>query len=809
MTLPAGVTTAMVTLKAPVAFTGVPGKVYLEIKPNVRIVHAATGTTLADWMTTLSADENGTIAVLLPHTDQAGFLDESGAPVINWSYTANIRYDLSGQVVSTAPKVFALISSVSELDLATLPVGAPIDWEVGAFGVVTSVNGETGAVTFTKSDFGLGNVDNTSDVNKPISTATQAALDAKMSASITYVASVNTRTGAVTLGKADVGLANVDNTADMNKPISIAMQAALDGKANVGESGVTSVNTRTGAVTLTKADVGLTNVDNTSDLNKPISTATQTALDGKANVGEGGAVTSVNGESGVVVLTKADLGLGNVDNTSDVNKPISTAAQAAIDALAASTTSSLALKVDKSRMPLNVKDYGAVGDGTADDTAAIQAALDAVPTGGRAVYFPAGRYRITSTLLVKIDGTTLYGDGPANRNGATQTSNGTRIEASGGITGSMILVQRVANDRPLQGVNIRDLTLDGFLVGTGVKGITYRVNQGHMDRVHIWNCSGDGLYIQGYASPAWDTYDTFITSCLIGRCVGNGVVMANDTADLHFLHCIFLTNNDNMVITGGASSQVTSCHFYDPNARNIYFNGSGSRSKFVNCKVEGSMEHQVLIDSTNGGYSDIQFTGCGFSSLAAESTTNTWDLINIQGPTANGISRTTIVGNSFNLKGGTTIKARYAINVSSTAAQGTMIIGNVFGPASHWGTAPLNNATNSSTLTQVKGNGNLGDVKNWNVPTSSTTLVLSDAGGVVEMNSATAVSLTIPAMASVPWVRGQMVEVVQLGAGQVTFVPDTGVTLRTPRSLTTRAQYSTVRLRMRGSNEWVLDGDLT
>ena len=46
-------------------------------------------------------------------------------------------------------------------------------------------------------------------------------------------------------------------------------------------SGVTSVNTRTGAVTLTKSDVGLENCDNTSDADKPISTATQTALNAK------------------------------------------------------------------------------------------------------------------------------------------------------------------------------------------------------------------------------------------------------------------------------------------------------------------------------------------------------------------------------------------------------------------------------------------------------------------------------------------------------------------------------------------------
>jgi hypothetical protein len=47
---------------------------------------------------------------------------------------------------------------------------------------------------------------------------------------------------------------------------------------------VTSVNGYTGAVSLTKSDIGLTNVDDTSDANKPVSTAQQTALDLKANL---------------------------------------------------------------------------------------------------------------------------------------------------------------------------------------------------------------------------------------------------------------------------------------------------------------------------------------------------------------------------------------------------------------------------------------------------------------------------------------------------------------------------------------------
>jgi hypothetical protein len=52
---------------------------------------------------------------------------------------------------------------------------------------------------------------------------------------------------------------------------------------SAADAGVSTVNGRSGAVVLDKTDVGLTSVDNTSDVNKPISTATQTALDLKAD----------------------------------------------------------------------------------------------------------------------------------------------------------------------------------------------------------------------------------------------------------------------------------------------------------------------------------------------------------------------------------------------------------------------------------------------------------------------------------------------------------------------------------------------
>jgi hypothetical protein len=58
-------------------------------------------------------------------------------------------------------------------------------------------------------------------------------------------------------------------------------------------------------------------------------------------------VSSVAGKTGVVTLDKVDVGLGNVDNTSDLNKPMSTAALAFNTAQDAATTAGLLLKIDK------------------------------------------------------------------------------------------------------------------------------------------------------------------------------------------------------------------------------------------------------------------------------------------------------------------------------------------------------------------------------------------------------------------------------------------------------------------------------
>lgn len=58
---------------------------------------------------------------------------------------------------------------------------------------------------------------------------------------------------------------------------------------------------------------------------------------------------------------------------------------------------------------INVKSYGAVGNGTTDDTVAVQAAVNAAPVGG-AVYFPTGTYIVSSPIKLQA-GVTYFGAG--------------------------------------------------------------------------------------------------------------------------------------------------------------------------------------------------------------------------------------------------------------------------------------------------------------------------------------------------------------------------------------------------------------
>jgi hypothetical protein len=97
-----------------------------------------------------------------------------------------------------------------------------------------------------------------------------------------------------------------------------------------------------------------------------------------------------------------------------------------------------------------------------------------------------------------------------------------------------------------------------------------------------------------------------------------------------------------------------------------------------------------------------------------------------------------------------------------------------------------------------------------NTQTGTTyTLVLADAGKLVTLSNASGITLTVPTNASVAFATGTRIDLLQLGAGQVT-VSGAGVTFTSKGgALKITGQYSAATLLKTATDTWVLIGDIT
>lgn len=285
----------------------------------------------------------------------------------------------SGALVPVGAGVVAAegIDTLSDVDTSTIPpgVGQVLKWDGTNWtpaddsntDAVTSVAGKTGDVTLVKADItdfsdadyataaqgatadsAVQPGDNVSDLTNDAGYITLAEVPGDL------VTSVNTQTGDVVLDADDI-----DDTLTTHKFATAAQLGLADTSVQPGDNvsdltndtgyitsagaPVQSVAGKTGSVTLVKADItdfsdadyataaqGVTADsaiqpgDNVSDLTNDAGYITLAEVPGDL-------VTSVAGRTGDVVLTSTDVGLENVDNTSDADKPISTATQGALD----------------------------------------------------------------------------------------------------------------------------------------------------------------------------------------------------------------------------------------------------------------------------------------------------------------------------------------------------------------------------------------------------------------------------------------------------------------------------------------------
>lgn len=367
----------------------------------------------------------------------------------------------------------------------------------------------------------------------------------------------------------------MSDTRIVRQPITVVVRNSPDIRLNVhkaskGEKGdpgskgdkgdqgdpatnlVTSVAGKQGDVTLVRSDVGLANVPNVDATQRANHTGTQ-------------AISTVTG-----LQTALNSKLENVD-IADINAT-------------GTASSSTYLRGDgtwgtpaggSSSLVFNIKDYGAVGNGTTNDTAALQDAIDAAEAVGGTVFIPAGTYKVVLPQIT-TGGITVEGDGWK----------------------SLLL--------------LADSTLepDGETIGLWVNGADNVIIRNLAVNGNFENVAKSGTYATG--SPLWDN----IVATYGAQSPKNYMYGGSGTVDmetyLQYSGCIRVSNATNVLVEG--------CYVYNTKSSGILIDSNtvdGTREVMIrNNRVRLTWDNGIYFHlgvkygSAVGNHcSDTQYAG--------------------------------------------------------------------------------------------------------------------------------------------------------------------------------------------------------
>ena len=765
-----------------------------------------------------------------------------------------------------------------------------------------TINTPTG---ITKSDVGLGNLDNTSDANKPVSTAGQTALDLKANlASPTFTgtplsttaspltnstqiattaytdaavaAIVNgapallntlnelsvaigdsvdaqglaiaignklplaggTMTGAIAMGTSKItGLGeptangdastkkyvddqntlgetlftlHVDNTTSVHgitDTANLATKTYADSSTST-HAGLTATHGATGAVVgttntqtltnktltsptintpsgITKSDVGLDHVDNTSDANKPVSTAGQTALDLKANLASPTFTGTVSG------VTKTHVGLGNVDDTSDANKPVSTAGQTALDLKANLASPTFTGTVT---LPLSTGGYVATTSG------GVISSVATIPNAGLTnSKVTVGTTDInlgsSATTIAGLTSVTSTGFTGALTGNASTVTNGVYTTDTSTVTNTM-LAGSIAPSK------ITGTAIVGTDLGTGVATFLATPSSANFAAA-ITDETGTGALV--FANTP-----TLVTPN-IGAATGTSLVLSGDLT----VNGTTTTINSTTVSVDDKNLELGSV----ATPTDITADGGGITLKGTTDKTFNwvdatdawtSSEHINLASGKTfiiNGTTVLSSTAVGGQTIPASAIvglTDTQTLTNktLTSPIISTISNTgtlTLPTSTDTLVGRATTdtltnKTLTSPSIATPTITGTLTL-SASGAVFTDGTQTKEGVPSQTTISAKTANYTLS--------------ALTERDSMIEMNAATATTLTVPTNATIAYPVGTSIDVLRVGAGAVDVAAAVGVTINSTPGLKLRAQWSSASLIKRATNTWVLVGDLS
>jgi hypothetical protein len=350
----------------------------------------------------------------------------------------------------------------------------------------------------------------------------------------------------------------------------------------------------------------------------------------------------------------------------------------------------------KLRESVSVKDFGAVGDGVTDDTAAIQAAIDKVALTGGVTYFPAGTYAVSGiTLKSKV---LIVGE----------STSSTEIRLKSGINSAAVDVIKSANFDSLtttgayypNNLNVpvwfglQNIRVDGNRAGNpGGSGRClswYGTGMLMLGVVHIANAGTDNIYTEGPRNASltnWETQEEAFFQTVISRNAGrygwhyrgpkdiyveNYLCVLDPIGDYGF----FSENGTNYV---AASDKIGQIHVYSASTNTT--NRKGVRiASALRCDVVYGDACAIVIDDAgvNEGAATINEIfaenfgyATGFDGLQInDSNVNIRRVVAVSNGAATGGTSITITGN------GNDIGSFFAYDNSSGVCNGLVISGN-------------------------------------------------------------------------------------------------------------------------------------
>jgi hypothetical protein len=280
---------------------------------------------------------------------------------------------------------------------------------------------------------------------------------------------------------------------------------------------------------------------------------------------------------------------------------------------------------------VNVKDFGAVGDGVTDDTVAIQAAINSINLlNGGCVYFPNGNYKITSTITILGANIQLHGASPSTEYGS--------------------IVNNYASTRIVWGNTVNDSSIYMFSIGDITQGSAVT------RRVSFKDIAIDG---QDYVSGIMSTWSPEM------------IIEGVSFNQLHLAHYCY----SSLGYGRNYSNTWRDCYFHDFKECAIKIDEDGHRTNILQCSFSSSTSVPPnIIRIGDVGFSTlINIQGCNFEPLGDDGTGQiNW----IDARRTRGLN---VVSNYFEVPNNTSIKSciRLGANADSDeSANGNFIAGN-------------------------------------------------------------------------------------------------------------------------------------